>query len=256
VNGWRAVALALALSAGISRAGSAGGEAVGAPPATPHALQLVRVVPLAITEPSDFCLDRDGVHWWTVSNSTGRVYRLRLSDCAIVRTLAYRGDDPEGVWQDPENGTLYVTEEKTRQIVHMDSTGKVLGKVTVPGLGGKANSGLEGITFHPARRHFFVVQEKQPARLVEVDPTGKVVALHPVTDLLDLSGVTYVPSLDQLLVVSDQSQRICRVSLTGEPVSYWDLPVANPEGVGIDTTLGRVYVVSDIEGKFYEFQAP
>ena len=233
------------------------GRGAGAP-ARPQKsqLELVRSIPLAVPEPSDLCLDRDGEHWWTVSDRTGYVYRLRLSDGAVVATLRYRGEDPEGIWQDPQDGSLYVTEERTRQVVHMDSTGRVLGRVTIAGLGGKANSGLEGITFSPATGHFYLLQEKRPARLVEANAAGKVLALTPVDSLLDLSGVTWVPSRNQLLVISDQSRKVCWMSLAGEPIALWDTGVENGEGVAVDTTLKRMYVVSDSQGKFYEFRMP
>lgn len=64
------------------------------PPAE-DGLTLVRTVAVDVPEPSDLCLDRDGIHAWTVSDQTGRVYRLRLTDGAVVTTLAFVGDDPE-----------------------------------------------------------------------------------------------------------------------------------------------------------------
>ena len=251
----RALALVSTLSAGVALAGCERSK----PPLAPvvaDSLQVVRVVALDVREPSDLCLDRDGVHWWTVSDKTGLVYKLRLSDCAVVRTLGYHGVDPEGIWQDPADGTLYVTEERTREIVHMDSTGKVLSKVSVAGLGGDANSGLEGITSGPVTGSFFVTQEKNPARLVETDTAGTVLALHDVSYVGDLSGVTHDPRRGQLVVVSDQSHKVCWTSLAGELVSSWNIPVTKAEGIAIDTTRSRVYVVSDREEKFYEFRLP
>ena len=251
----RALALVSTLSAGVALAGCERSK----PPLAPlvaDSLQVVRVVALDVREPSDLCLDRDGVHWWTVSDNTGLVYKLRLSDCAVVGTLGYHGVDPEGIWQDPADGTLYVTEELTREIVHMDSTGRVLSKVAVAGLGGDANSGLEGITSGPVTGSFFVTQEKNPARLVEVDSAGTVLALHDVSYVGDLSGVTHDPRNGQLVVVSDESRRVCWTTLAGDLVSSWRIPVIKAEGIAIDTTRSRVYVVSDREEKFYEFRLP
>jgi len=253
----RAMALAGLLSAGIALAGCEGRKDLVAPqPQVTDTLRLVRSVPLTVPEPSDMCLDRDGLHWWTVSDNTGLVYKLRLSDCGVVQTLAYHGVDPEGIWQDPADGTFYVAEEGTREIVHLDAAGKVLSRVTVAGLGGESNSGLEGITSGPVTGRFYVTQEKNPARLVEVDTAGTVLALHGVDYVLDLSGVTYDPRVGQLLVVSDESRKVCWTSLAGALVSSWVIPVTKAEGVAIDTTRGRIYVVSDNEEKFYEFLVP
>lgn len=248
-------ALALALLTGVGLGGCDRNDAPVAPPAD-GGLVLVRAVALAVPEPSDLCLDRDGVHAWTVSDNTGLVYKLRLSDGVVVTTLAYHGTDPEGIWQDPGDGTLYVAEEGTREIVHLDAAGAVLGRVAVEGLGGDANSGLEGITFNSVTHHFYVVQEKSPVRLVEVDAAGNVVALHDVDYVADLSGVTYDAVAGQLLLVSDDSHEVCRATLSGTLVSAWDIDVQQPEGIALDTAHGRIYVVSDSGGTLYEFQAP
>jgi uncharacterized protein YjiK len=251
----RAAILLCTLSAGVVLAGSGQGE----PPLAPESsdsLQVVRVVALAVREPSDMCLDRDGVHWWTVSDKTGLVYKLRLSDGSVVKTLAYHGVDPEGIWQDPADGTFFVTEELTREIVHLGTTGRVLGRVTVAGLGGDANSGLEGVTSGPVTGSLFVLQEKSPARLVVADSAGHVLDRHDVSFVRDLSGVTHDPRTGQLVVVSDESRRVCWTSLAGELVRAWDIPVTKAEGVAVDTTRGRVYVVSDREERLYEFRLP
>jgi uncharacterized protein YjiK len=251
----RAALLLCALSAGITPA--EGGPGPPSPaPVSPDSLQLVRVVPLRVREPSDMCLDRDGAHWWTVSDKTGLVYELRLSDGAVERTLAYHGVDPEGIWQDPADGTFFVAEELTREIVHLDTKGRVLGKVTVAGLGGDANSGLEGVTSGPVTGSHLVVQEKHPARLATVDAAGRILDLRGVDFVRDLSGVTHDPRTGQLVAVSDESRRVCWMSPTGELVRAWDIPVTKAEGVAVDTTRGRVYVVSDREEKLYEFRLP
>jgi uncharacterized protein YjiK len=242
--------------AGCERAKPPVAPEVPVAPVAVDSLHLVRFVALAVPEPSDMCLDRDGVHWWTVSDNTGLVYKLRLSDCAVVGTLSYHGVDPEGIWQDPGDGTFYVTEEGTREIVHLDEAGKVLSRVTVAGLGGDANSGLEGITSGPVTGSFFVTQEKSPARLVETDTMGTVLALHGVNYVLDLSGVTHDPRTGQLVVVSDESRKVCWTSQSGELLSAWAIPVTKAEGVAVDTVRSRVYVVSDRESRFYEFRLP
>jgi uncharacterized protein YjiK len=132
----------------------------------------------------------------------------------------------------------------------------VLGRVSVTGLGGDANSGLEGITSGPVTGHFYVVQEKDPARLVEVDAAGRIVAMRGVDYLLDLSGIDYDSVTDQLLIVSDQSAKIAWTNRAGDLVSSRSIAVTKAEGVALDRARGRIYVVSDDEQKFYEFLMP
>lgn len=225
-------------------------------PPTAHDLVLLRSLPLAVPEPSDLCLDPDGLHAWTVSDNTGLVYRLRLSDGAVVQTLSFHGSDLEGISQHPTDGTLYVTEEGAREVVHLDSSGNELGRVYVAGLGGDVNSGLEGVASGPVTARQFVVQEKGPARIVEIDSTGAVLAMHLVTFVADLSGITYDAGAGQLLVVSDESAKVCRTTLAGVLLDEWAIPVEKAEGVAFDRVHGLIYVVSDSQNRLYEFRVP
>lgn len=227
-------------------------ESAPMPPAAKR-LVLVRSVALAVAEPSDLCLDRDGRHWWTVSDQTGRAYRLRLSDGVIVATLDYIGNDPEGIWQDPLDGTLYVAEEALGQIVHLDATGRELGRVSVAGRGGDANSGLEGITSSSATGRFHVVKEKDPSLLLAVEPDGAVVVSREINFAADLSGITWDAASDRLLLVSDESAKVIVTDMEGNILDEYGIAVEKAEGVALDPVSGHVYVVSDSEETFYEF---
>ncbi len=229
-----------------------------APPTPPQDgdLALVRAVPIAVAEPSDFCLDRDGVHWWTVSDATHRVYRLRLSDGIVVQTLSYVGADPEGVWQDPADGSLYVAEEGSREIVHLDDAGNELGRVSVAGLEGDANSGLEGLTFSPVTGRFYIVKEKGPPVLAAVSLAGVLQSSREVDYAADLSGVAWDAAAGELLLVSDESAEVYRTDLSGTPLHTYGIDVEKAEGVGIDPVSGHIYIVSDSAETFYEFRLP
>ncbi len=224
------------------------------PPPTADVLTLVRSVTLAIAEPSDLCLDGDGIHAWTVSDQTGRVYRFRLADGVVTGTLAFVGSDLEGIWQDPLDGTLYVAEEGLRQVVHLDAEGSELGRVSVAGLGGDGNSGLEGLTFSPVTGRFHVVNEKGPALLLAVAANGTVLDSRTVTFVADLSGITWDATGSRLWVVSDESERVAAIDLAGAPLTEYSIPVDKAEGIAIDPVSGHIYVISDSESRLYEFR--
>ncbi|MBK9303528.1 MAG: SdiA-regulated domain-containing protein [bacterium] len=251
----RPAAATALLAAAIGLASGCDHESASPTPADGD-LVLVRAVPIAVAEPSDFCLDRDGVHWWTVSDATHRVYRLRLSDGVVVQTLSYVGADPEGVWQDPADGTLYVAEEGSREIVHLDDAGDELGRVSVAGLEGDANSGLEGLTFSPVTGRFHVVKEKGPPVLAAVSPAGVLQSSREIDYAADLSGVAWDAAAGGLLLVSDESAEVYRTDLSGTPLHTYGIDVEKAEGVGVDPGNGHIYVVSDSAETFYEFRLP
>jgi len=245
--------LARAAAAVLAGLVAGGCDDSSSPPPPSETLTLVRSLGISVAEPSDLCLDRDGLHAWTVSDQTGRVYRLRLSDGAVVETLDFVGSDLEGIWQDPVDGTLFVAEEGLRQIVHLDADGVELGRVSVAGLSGDANSGLEGITSSPVTGRFRVVKEKGPALLLTVAANGAVLESRTITFVGDLSGITRDPASDNLWIVSDESAAVVLIDPEGRQLARYPIPVDKAEGVAVAAGNGHVYVVSDSEARLYEF---
>src|SRR5262249_61300855 len=85
----------------------------------------------------------------------------------VTKTLNDGGQDLEGVAYDPASKTLYVTEERLREIVHLSLDGDVLDKVTIDDPG-KPNHGPEGITIDD-KGNMFLVNEKQPGLFLVLD---------------------------------------------------------------------------------------
>ena len=61
--------------------------------------------------------------------------------------------------------------------------------------------------------------------MLKVKTVANVLALHNVTYVGDLSGVTHDPRTGQLVVVSDESRKVCWTTLAGELVSARSIPV-------------------------------
>ncbi len=56
---------------------------------------------------------------------------------------------------------------------------------------GKPNKGLEGITYNPQNNSFFVVNEKKPGLLLEIDSKGKTINKNELKFASDYSGLFF-----------------------------------------------------------------
>ena len=219
--------------------------------ATLKTLHLVATHPLTISEPSDLTLDETGKILWTVTNKPAKVYQLDLEG-NVTKTLNYGGRDLEGIVYDAASRTLYVTEERTREIVHLSLDGDVLDRTTVD-LPGKPNHGPEGITLDD-RGQMFLVNEKQPGLFLELDKEHQISKRVPLSFAGDYSAITWDKKKGCFWIASDESQSLFLWSRTKGVLGQFPLGFAKAEGVAVDEATKTVYVVSDSENKLYVYR--
>lgn len=208
---------------------------------------LVDAWPLRVPEPSGLCLDADGRHLWTVSDETGLVYRLDLEG-RLERSLAFTGEDLEGVCLAPDGG-FWLAEEGLRQAVRVSAQGAVLARIPLE-LHGAANSGLEGVTVGGDGR-LLLLNEKNPGRLLRLDPVTLAVESIDLDFALDYSGLCWDAERDGLWVLSDESRALYFLE-EGEPPVEYPLGLARLEGVAV--VADTAWVVSDAQAKLFRIQ--
>jgi len=168
-------------------------------------------------------------------------------------------------------GQFLMAEERAQNIYRFTYTaGGSLARAGLPtfnvGLATN-NTGLEGISYDPISGNVFGLKEKTPQLVYTVSgldlPSmtgGSVAAFVPNLGTLDLSDVQVlatVPSLvgtgdqNNLLVLSQESNRLLEVDLAGNILSQLDLGTSglalgstSIEGVTIDEN-GTIYLVSE-----------
>jgi uncharacterized protein YjiK len=221
-------------------------------PAT--ALREVGNYDLDVTEPSGLCFNANGTELYTVSDATNQVFRLSLNG-TVLATLDYTGMDLEGVAFDTSDNTLLVAEERSREIVRITLSGHEVSRRLLVLQGSGGNSGLEGIAVRTSDQVIFVVNEKDPARIYELQPNYVVANDYAPDAGVDFSGLDFDAASGLFWVVSDQAEEL----FTWDPESgvheVFQLPVNKPEGVAIGPD-GRIYVVSDADDRLYVFEVP
>lgn len=222
------------------------------PESTNSSLKRVGTYELSVPEPSGLALHPDGKSLWTVSDRTNQVYQISLTG-QVLRTLKYTGTDLEGIAYDARENCLWVAEEQTRELVKLDSAGNELERHRL--LSGADNSGIEGICLDSGH-HFFALKEKNPGLFLVLDSQFQVTRQISLNFAGDYSGLWADTSAGRFWIVSDQDQALFLWDINQGVLQEFSLPITKAEGVAIDFTNDRFYLVSDSESRLYVLTRP
>ena len=206
---------------------------------------------ISVPEPSglDLTYEEDG--FWTVSDETSTIYKLD-ADGNVVKTLNIKGIDFEGITV-IDDTTLAIVLERAREVVVLSTSGTEINRVKLP-FKGEANSGLEGITYNPINGHFYVLNEKKPLLLIELNEKFEVLNVDTLKFAKDVSGIYLDVENNFLWMLSDVNQLIIKTDLRGNMIEKINISIIQPEGITIDKRGKRLYVVSDNRETLYVFE--
>jgi uncharacterized protein YjiK len=205
---------------------------------------------IPVPEPSGLDLTSDETGFWIVSDENSKVYLID-SWGREVKSFKVDGEDLEGITV-INDSMLAVVLERTREVVILDTSGLELKRVKLE-LKGELNSGLEGITYDPEGRKFYVLNEKKPRLLITLDENLNELKRDTLNFSKDVSGIFY-DTLDKTLwILSDESQRIFKTDLSGKPIEEFKIKIIQPEGITLNEARTKLYIVSDKTGNLYVF---
>ena len=206
---------------------------------------------IPVPEPSGLDLNYDETGFWVVSDENSTVYLID-SWGKEVKRFKVDGDDLEGITV-IDTTRLAVVLERNREVVILDTSGTEL-KRTKLELNGELNSGLEGITYDPEQKKFYVINEKDPILLITLDENLTEINRDTLSFSKDASGI-YFNSADNILwILSDESQMIYKTNLSGSEVyEKYRINVKQPEGITVKKDGTKLYIISDINGSLYVF---
>jgi len=214
-------------------------------------LTYVGAYAISVPEPSglDLTYEEDG--FWTVSDETSTIYKLD-ADGNVVKTLKIEGIDFEGITV-IDDTTLAIVLEREREVVVLDTSGNEINRAKLP-FEGEANSGLEGITYNPNNGHFYILNEKKPSLLIELNNNFEVLNVDTLNFAKDVSGIYLDVENNVLWMLSDENQIIIKTDLRGNLIEKVSISIVQPEGITIDKKGKRLYVVSDNRETLYVFE--
>jgi uncharacterized protein YjiK len=201
---------------------------------------------IPVLEPSGLTLTSDQKGFWTVSDEDSYLYKLD-SYGKITKRIKVNGFDLEGVTV-IDDSTIAVVLERTREVVILDTAGTELKRVKI-NLKGELNSGLEGITYNKSRNHFYIVNEKDPPLIIELDGNLNEVRRDTIKFAADVSGIFYDENDCLLWILSDEDQMMVKTDMELNLITKFKLSILQPEGITVNSEGDRMYIISDREEK-------
>lgn len=214
------------------------------------ALQLIESFNLNISSPSGLAFSPDEQSFLTVSDKPGgHIYQISV-DGTILSSLSYSGSDLEGISYNNTDKSIWVIEESTGELVHLDSNSVEIEREYISG-SIDGSGGLEGIAINENNNHIFLLKEKDPGILIELDQEFNVLQYNRLYFADDYAGLWYDKSQNQLWIVSDQDKTVFRCDTTGIVLNSYSIQFNKMEGIALDMANNKVYLVNDINNKLY-----
>ncbi len=205
-------------------------------------LILINEYNLSFGEPSGIAINGANGELWIISGETQKIYKVNSSG-VIQKTLNYTGEDLEGIVYDVSDSTLWITEERARVLVHLDLNGNIINKDTIE-YPGESNHGLEGVCFDDSS-NMYVINEQLPASILQLNSDKTIKTEYGISFAVDLSDITYSKKHGCFLLLSDEDKSLYYWSKTSSKLKQYDLLVDKYEGIALDETNNKMYLVND-----------
>jgi len=217
---------------------------------SPELLTFYISEPIPVPEPSGLDLSFDEKAFWIVSDQDSKVYLID-SWGRKSKSFEVEGEDLEGITVVTDS-TIAIVLERTREVVILDTAGNELKRASL-NLDGDLNSGLEGITYNPKKKNFYVLNEKKPRLLLTLDENLVEQKRDTLNFAKDFSGLFFDGNDNTLWLLSDENQKIYKTDLSGKVIREYRIKVKQPEGITLNKDRTKIYIVSDITGNLYVF---
>lgn len=205
-------------------------------------LRLVKTYKLSIGEPSGIAYNEVENVLWIVSGVDQKIYKTDITG-VILKTLSYKGDDLEGIALDSSAKSLWIVEERKRELLQLDLDGNVIQRSLIP-LPGKQNSGLEGVTQNELGK-IFLLNEKKPGKFVELTSDLKIKSQTEIYFADDFSDMVYSVKEKCFFILSDESSALHKWTKETGVVQKFNLPKTKYEGVVVNAAADKFFLVND-----------
>jgi uncharacterized protein YjiK len=203
-----------------------------------------------LSEPSGIVYNSITNSFYVVSDTISKIFEIDLEG-NLLNAININADDLEGISLSKNLDTIYVVEESDHLITSFLTNGSKIGSISINVSTNSSNS-LEGITIDD-RYNIFVINEKAPRYLIKLENNLEVSRVE-ITAVKDLSDICYDPILDCMWIISDESEKIIKITNSGSVIAQWQIPFS--KGEGITLVNDKIYVVRDSDAKMFIFNKP
>jgi uncharacterized protein YjiK len=203
-----------------------------------------------LSEPSGIVYNSVNNSFYIVSDTLPQIFEIDI-DGDLLGSIQVNANDLEGITLSINRDTIYVVEESDNLVTSFLLDGTKIKSFSVD-VSTNSINGLEGIAID-ANNNIYVLNEKLPRYLVKLQNEFEI-SRTEITAADDISDVCYDSVLDCLWIISDESEKILKVTKSGSVISEWHIPFS--KGEGITLVDNKIYVVRDSNAKMYIFDKP
>jgi uncharacterized protein YjiK len=215
-------------------------------------LELINSYSIDVEEPSGLDMSLDNLSLWTVSDKRSKMYQLDLTG-KVLQKISIPGVDLEGITIDLNGETLWLAQESLGEILQVDTLGNELQRIIIPAVR-DGSGGLEGITINTFNNHLFLLKEKDPSVLLELNTAFETILFKRISTAQDYSGMDYNEIDNELWIVSDQEEVVYRYDLSGMLLESYPINVNKAEGIAFDNINKLIYIVSDAADSLFIYR--
>jgi len=208
---------------------------------------------LSLPEPSGLYYDNKSNTLWTVSDENSTIYNIDLKG-KILESIVVDGFDLEGITM-IDDSILVTILERERTVVFINKAGKELKRFKID-ISGEPNKGLEGISYNPFNSHLYIINEKEPGILFEIDTSGNIISLDTLRFASDYSGLSNMKANNGLWIISDEEEAIYKYSLNDKIIKKFKVDIEQIEGIAFNDEKSLLYIVSDPLEKLFIYSLP
>lgn len=217
-------------------------------------LTIEKVYSVDIEELSGLCAYNSDI-LYAVSDNTNKIYKISTTG-KLLGNISTTGEDLEGVAINSNDQSIYIVEERKRDILQYDKFGNMIRTIAVSVENRDINSGLEGICINPMNNNIFVLNEKSPGKLIELNSSGSQIFSADLHFALDYSDMCINPNEEEIWILSDESRKIVKCDTKGNLIEEYNVNINKMEGISIDFSKKLIFIVSDSYKKLYQLNLP
>lgn len=216
-------------------------------------LVLISDIVLPFPEPSGIAYSGVLHRLWVVSGGSNQhIYTLDTNGI-VERRLFYKGTDLEGIAFDETDSTLWVIDEDTKILSHLDLDGILLSQKQLMYTTVEINKGPEGITIGQGHT-FYILNQREPSVLFELDSAFNIGSTYQLDFAPDYSDITYDSSSDSFFILSGASAEFFTWTKRQGATIKYPLPEIANEGIAYDRERDVFYIVNDASAHLYLYR--
>lgn len=198
-----------------------------------------------IDEPSGLTYNNHKNELYVVTDKPhSKIYTIDTTGI-VLDSMDYVGNDLEAIIYNQTDSTIWVSEESLLQLVNIDLNGREINRIDIDFLPNTIqNSEIEGLTISYSDSCIYLLNEKNPGAIIELDITSmRINNIYYLDFSTDYSGLHYTKEEKMFIILSDEDKSVSFWKKETGLINSIDLSYTKAEGVSLVNNI--LFIVSE-----------